>query len=247
VTFHDTQLGRFGELSSAHLSGHGDPDFRAAHALASDGVCMPSRPPLTAVLGSKLLSQDSDSAWKTWSTVFAGLLNGYLGKGGSPLRPECPKVWPDSSVPRGFCIHELTPPLRYWSMQSFASRLTTNTAITRADGTVGVDATVQPVWNYVITRRGEILVAPEDFGWIKHTSIAAGYPVWAAGQVGIERGSLRVVDVHSGHYVATAASNITPGSSLANELVAFVGDVVRAYFLEFALPNLHPLFTCVWG
>ena len=144
-------------------------------------------------------------------------------------------------------MHELTPPLRYWSMRSFTSRLRTTNVILRADGTIGVDTSVQPLWNYVLTRRGEILVAAEDFGWIKHTSIAGGQNVWAAGQVGVENGQLRLVDLQSGHYVLAGAAQITPGSTLATEMVTFTTDAFREYFQAFALPNLHPSFTCVWA
>ena len=119
--------------------------------------------------------------------------------------------------------------------------------LTHANGTIGVDTSVQPLWNYVLTLRGEILVASEDFGWIKHTSIAGGQQVWAAGQVGTENGQLRLVDLQSGHYVLAGSSYITPGSALATGMVKFTGDVFREYFRVFSLPNLHTSFTCVWA
>jgi hypothetical protein len=132
-------------------------------------------------------------------------------------------------------------------MRSFVSRLKINNVIYRADGTPGVDSSVQPLWNYVLTRRGEILVGAEDFGWIKHTSIAGGQSVWAAGQVGIENGQLRMVDLQSGHYVLAGAAQITPGSTLAVELIRFTQRVFQGYFNSFSLPNLHPSFACVWA
>ncbi len=144
-------------------------------------------------------------------------------------------------------MHELTPPLRYWSMRSFASRMRINNVIQRADGGVGIDGSVQPLWNYVLTRRGEILVAAEDFGWIKHTSIAGGSNVWSAGQIGIENNQLRVVDLQSGHYVLGGASHITPGSNLARQLIQFTEDVFKGYFQAFGLANLHPSFQSVWA
>jgi len=245
MAFRDTQLGRFGELCTAHFGAHGDPDIRAAHALAKNGVSSPARPPLKSVLGSKVLNEDKDPVWRPWARRFSTLLNKYQSNGGSPLAGECPKAWPQH--PPGFCMHELTPPLRYWSMRSFTSRLRTTNVILRADGTIGVDTSVQPLWNYVLTRRGEILVAAEDFGWIKHTSIAGGQNVWAAGQVGVENGQLRLVDLQSGHYVLAGAAQITPGSTLATEMVTFTTDAFREYFQAFALPNLHPSFTCVWA
>jgi hypothetical protein len=111
---------------------------------------------------------------------------------------------------------------------------------------IGVDPSVKPTWNYVVTRRGEILVGAEDFGWIKHTSLAAGQTVWAAGEVGIENGQLRLVNLQSGHYVTSGAANITPGSALAGALTQFVEDAVKEYYRVFNLPNLHASFKCVW-
>lgn len=245
MTFHDTQLGRFGELCSAHFGSHGDPDVRAAHALASNGVSAPVRPNLQAVFGTKILNEDADTVWQPWATAFAGILHSYQTKGGAVLAGQCPATWPQ--LPSGFCMHELTPPLRYWSMRSHSSRLKGTNVITRADGTVGVDPSVKPTWNYVVTRRGEILVGAEDFGWIKHTSIAGGQTVWAAGELGVENGVLRLVNLQSGHYVLSGAANITPGSSLAAALRVFVEDVVKQYFGVFSLPNLHSGFTCIWA
>lgn len=244
MAFLDSQLGRFGELSSAHFGGHGDPDVRAAHALASNGIGAPARPSLAAVYGTKLLSDDADPTWLPWAATFAGILNQYQVRGGSPLAGQCPAQWPQ--LPIGFCMHELTPPLRYWSMRSFSSRLKTTNVVTRADGTIGVDPSVKPTWNYIITRRGEILVGAEDFGWIKHTSLAAGLAVWAAGEVGIENGQLRLINLQSGHYVTSGAANITPGSALANVLISFAENTVREYYQVFKLPNLHAAFNCVW-
>jgi hypothetical protein len=122
-----------------------------------------------------------------------------------------------------------------------------NNVLVRADGTIGVDTSVQPLWNYALTSRGEILVAAEDFGWIKHTSIAGGLNVWAAGQVGIENAQLRLVDLQSGHYVLSGGAHITPGSALANEMIRFTDAVFREYFRVFNLPNLHSSFACVWA
>lgn len=245
MTFRDTQLGRFGELCHAHFGAHGDPDILAAHALASNGVCNPARPTLQAVLGSKLFAEDTDPTWQLWMQQFSTLLSTYQSNGGSPLAGECPRPWPPQ--PSGFCMHELTPPLRYWTMRSFVSRMKVKNVVTRADGSVGIDGSVQPLWNYVLTRRGDILVAAEDFGWIKHTSIAGGESVWAAGQVGIESGQLRLVDLQSGHYVLAGAAQITPGSALATELQRFTENAFRSYFGTFALPNLHQSFSCVWA
>src|SRR6266550_7513804 len=131
MAFHDTQLGRFGELCTAHFAAHGDPDMRAAHVLAANGVCSPGRPSLDAVLGSKILNEDADPLWHPWAQQFSRQLNTYQTRGGSPLAGECPKAW--APQPPGFCMHELTPPLRYWSLRSFSSRMRINNVLTRDD------------------------------------------------------------------------------------------------------------------
>jgi hypothetical protein len=120
-------------------------------------------------------------------------------------------------------------------MRSFAvNQMNITNVFRRAEGTIGVDSTVQPLWNYVLTSRGD--VASEDFGWIKHTSIAGGTEVWAAGQIGIENYQLRLIDLQSGHYIL---GNITPGSARAKAIIQFTEDVFKTYFKVFSLPNLH--------
>jgi hypothetical protein len=245
MVFRDTQLGRFGVLCTQYFSAHGDPDIRAAHVLASNGVCYPNRPDLPTVLGSKLLIEDADPQWRSWNNSFSTLLHNYQRTGGSPLSGWCTQTWPGQ--PQGVCMHEMSAPLHYWSMRSFASRMQHNNVIQRADGTFGVDVSAQPIYNYVLTRRGEILVAPEDFGWVKHTSLAGGSDVWSAGQVGILNNQLRLIDLQSGHYVRSRLTPIMPGSNLARLLMQFTEDVFKAYFQAFNLAaNLHPAFQCVW-
>ena len=270
MTFRDTQLGRFHEVCrQTYGSKHGDPDLLAANSLAADGVGVGQRPDLSAVLGQKLLSDDSDPNWKAWEQQFGNLRGGYMKRGGGLLVGQCPKPW--DGMPSGFCMHELTPPNQYFSLRSFDSRMllpfdpdptdpatkkldpvtkkpkrrVTN-LLTKQDGSIAVDESVKPIWNYVITLRGEVLVAPEDYGWIKHTSIAGGSDVWSAGQVGLEGGKLRLLDLQSGHYVLGGKANIVPGTPLALELVKFTRDVIHAYFAHFQLKNLHPSFDCIW-
>jgi hypothetical protein len=246
MTFRDTQLGRFGAFCSSHLGAHVEPDLRAAHALASDGVWPSPRPLLRDVLLDKQLHETTDPAWRAWAAAFATLTAGHVASGGRQLSGECSKAWP--AQPRGLCMHELTPPLRYWSLRSFISQaagMKTN-VVTRANGTTGIDRTLPPFWNYVITYQGEILVAAEDFAWIKHTSIAAGADVWAAGQMGVDGGHLRLVDLQSGHYTRTAAAALMPGSVRVNRLIRFTETVFREYDRVFNLLGLHPLFACVW-
>jgi hypothetical protein len=246
MVFRDTQLGRFGALCTTHFGGHTDLDVRAAHALASDGVSSPAnpaRPNVHDVLLSKTLSEDGDAIWTPWANQFSGLSARYGTSGGRLLVGRCTRSW--APHPPGFCMHEFTPPLQYWSMRNFAvHRMNITNVVQRADGTMGVDTTVQPLWNYILTSRGEILVASEDFGWVKHTSIAGGNEVWAAGQIGIENSQLRLIDLQSGHYIL---GNITPGSVRAKAIIQFTDDVFKRYFKVFSLPNLHSLFQCIWG
>jgi hypothetical protein len=115
MAFQDSQLGRFGELCSAHFGNHGDADIRAAHVLAANGISAPARPNLNAVFGTKILNEDTDTAWQPWASAFTGILHGYQVKGGAPLAGQCPALWPNflqvsvcmSSLPRcaiGACV-----------------------------------------------------------------------------------------------------------------------------------------------
>lgn len=88
-------------------------------------------------------------------------------------------------------MHELTAPLRHGSVRYIVQNVPPGNVVQSSDGTSKVDPAVKPGWNYLITANGEILVAAEDFGWIKHTSLAAGQHVYSAGQIGVEGGLLR--------------------------------------------------------
>lgn len=246
MAFRYTQLGRFGELSFSHFGAHADPDLKAAHALAVNGVSSsPPRPDLSAVFANKFLADTSDPLWASWTILFKNLVSKYqaiTGPGkGSLLVGECTKTWP--AMPVGFCMHELTPPLRYWSMRSFAISTATykDNVIPRSHT---VDKSVQPLWNYVLTQRGEILIAAEDFNWIKHTSIAGGEAVWAAGQVGIHHDKLFSVDLQSGHYIWPS---ILPASTRATSLINFTEEVFKEYFRFFGLTRMDPSFACIWA
>jgi hypothetical protein len=119
-------------------------------------------------------------------------------------------------------------------MREFAAqRMNFTNVVRRADGTMGVDTAVRPIRNYVLTSRGEILVALEDFEWIKHTSIAGGNDVWSAGQIGVENSQLRVIDLQSGHYIG---GNITPGSARAKAIIQFTEKVSGRTSMSFRCP-----------
>ncbi|OHB76740.1 MAG: hypothetical protein A2Z25_02465 [Planctomycetes bacterium RBG_16_55_9] len=77
---------------------------------------------------------------------------------------------------------------------------------------------------WVLDRDGEILVGPEEWERVKHPSIAAGDEVWAAGEIGFLNGKVRVVDLHSGHYMGR-----DPCIGWRDSRAEFVPEVFRAY------------------
>jgi hypothetical protein len=60
---------------------------------------------------------------------------------------------------------------------------------------------VKIIW--IIDQAGEILVTPEQLLHVKHSSLAAGCSVWAAGEMGFQSGKLRVINFSSGHYLSS--------------------------------------------
>ena len=90
---------------------------------------------------------------------------------------------------------------------------------------------------------GDILIGTEDYEWIKHITLAAGWKVWSAGEIGIENHQIRLVNVQSGHFVVP---NVPPGTGLAQHLISFTNDVFQQYAQTFSLTCLHPQFACVW-
>ena len=244
MPFRDTQLGRYGHLCAQHFRFHVDPDLCAANALASDGMAEPPRPDLNAVLVSKLVLNPADPLCQSWQNRFKIRVTHYQAKGGHILSSYCTRAWPNT-LP-GFCIHEFTPPLHYWSLRKFADLMKgLSNILMREDGSMGVDLSIKPLYNYIITALGEILIGSEDFEWIKHTSLAAGLKVWSAGQIGIQNGQLRLVDLQSGHYI-TGLRGIVIGSVSARELIDFTESIIRDYCNIFGLKILHPLFNCIW-
>lgn len=91
-----------------------------------------------------------------------------------------------------------------------------------------VEADVKLIW--VLDQAGEILVAPEQLKHVKHSSLAAGCSVWAAGEIGFEAGQVRVVTFWSGHYVARTVKMIVGYKSL---LKLFTDTVFRKYSESF--------------
>ena len=243
MPFRETQLGRFGQLCAQHFRFHIDPDLCAANALASDGMAQPPRPDLNAVPVSKLVLNPANPLCQSWQNRFKIAVANYKAKGGCLLRGYCTRAWPN--ILPGFCIHEFTPPLHYWSLRKFENLMNGSNILMKENGSIGVDGSIKPLYNYVIMASGEILIGIEDFEWIKHTSLAAGLDVWSAGQVGIQNDQLRLVDLQSGHYI-TGKRGIVIGSVSARELIKFTESTIREYCNFFNLNILHPSFNCIW-
>jgi hypothetical protein len=103
----------------------------------------------------------------------------------------------------------------------------------------------KPLWNFVISQEGEILLSEEDYGVIKHSSLSGGRDAWAAGQIGIANKQIRLVDLHSGHFMKP----VPHPTSLSLAFIAFTREVFLAYEAGLLRPRyqcLHPSFDCVW-
>jgi hypothetical protein len=244
LPFYPTQLGRFGTLGVT-LTGLSDPDLQAAHLYALNGTLTGPRPTLQDILASKGLWDPNDPLWQHWLPLLGTFRNHYMAAGGHPLTTRCPLPW--RSFPPGSCAHELTPPLSHWNLRGFSQRLPNlpDNIVTHPNGAVSVDPASRPMWLYIVTRSGEILVASEDYEWIKHPCIAGGLEVWSAGQLGIENHQIRLADLQSGHYVRPS---VGVGTNLARELAVFTRTVFEQYTrtLMPSITCLHPGFDCVW-
>lgn len=236
MPFRTTQLGRYGcvdDLAKAHAR----PDFRAAHLLAADGSLSQARPDLHHLLSMKGFYDDADALWQQYTSEFNKTLKSF-GASINLLEVYCSQSW--QGLAAGTCLHELTPPLHHWNLRGFpiAGK---HTVITTGAG-LAVDLGAAPIWNYVIDQAGEILIGAEDFRWIKHSSISAGLGVWAAGQLGIDRGELRLIDLDSGHFVR---HQILPMTNEYASLQQFATEVFRLYCDQLKINCLTPNFGCV--
>lgn len=249
MPFRETQYGRFSELCKGSATSSAgsvtDPDVLAAHALATVGHGLPSpHPNPGAVLATKHLGHYGDPSWVIWEADFKQILIPlHQHTGGAKLAGRCTR----QDLNPHHCVHELTPPWRYWSLRGFAQMvaptLGTNVQRNVRDRTLSITRTNEPAWNYVITLEGEILVGAEDFDWIKHTALAGGLDVWAAGEMGFENGILYLANLNSGHYVRWR--NPIAGSSWTIELTNFVENTVNRYCHAFGLIGfLDPAFVC---
>ena len=104
--------------------------------------------------------------------------------------------------------------------------------------------TAEPLWIYVIMSNGEIIVGAEAFGVVKHASLSGGEPVWAAGQIGILRGQIRLADLRSGHYIGGRVEGRTP---LAGTLRTFTREVFQGYCGHFGIQILASQFECIFA
>jgi hypothetical protein len=146
------------------------------------------------------------------------------------------------------CVHEFLVPPAWYCLEALAQAGITlpnsTTPDPDLDGAVRVaESGLDAVWNYVIRLDGEIIVAPERYGIEKHASLVAGAPVFSAGRIGAEGGTIRVVDLASGHYVS---GQVIGGSSRAKDLRQFTEEVFREYEKCFQMQMLHSNFACVY-
>lgn len=234
--FYPTQLGRYGSLE-ALVRHHPSPDLKAAHLVAADGDLSPSpRPNLDQIIAMKGFCAITDGAWKAYRSEFEALVTRYTSGGGRLLKSGCTRQI--RGVLPGVCVHELVPPMQYWTLRAFDLRGKDNLATETT-----VEPAVESLWNYVIDAGGEILVASEDLGFIKHSSIAAGLEVWAAGQLGIDGGKLRFVNLQSGHYLGQH-SGIEPSTEAERDLRKFCSTVFQSYSAHLRPDVLHGGFDC---
>ncbi len=242
MPFH-SQFGRFGDVVSGPLGGT-DPDQHAADTLAGNGTSLNPRPNRSNVLARKGFLEQTDASWLGWASHFSGLISIHIGSSGRRLSSVCTRNWPGYTA--GQCLHELTPPLHHGSLRWFCKQVANlpDNLLTRADGSLGIDPAVKPTWIFVIAEEGEIVTGQEDFGVIKHSCLAGGLEIWSAGQLGIENGLLRLVDLSSGHYVRP---RFLQGSPSTGNLIRFTRDVFLDYAKAFDMTCIHSQFDCIWG
>lgn len=238
MTFHHSQLGRLGEFG-VKLVDLQDPDHRSAHLYATDGQLAGRRPDLESILDFKGFLTPKDTRWRSWEKRFAMLVDKYRAKGGERLAAVCRHRL--GAFPSGVCGHELIPPLYHWNLRGFSFRIKDlpDTVFLEEGG----DLKVTPGWMFVIALNGDVLIGSEDYHLIKHTCLAGGLDVWAAGQVGIQDHRIRLVDLHSGHYVIHNRPLNTHG---LETLVSFTRNVVQEYCTKLSVSVLHEGFYCAW-
>ena len=74
-------------------------------------------------------------------------------------------------------------------------------------------------YQYVMDQAGNVYIF-DDMPTIRHSSIFAGQPVAAAGDVQIESGFITYIDVNSGHYFVLSANSGRAKENITRELTA---------------------------
>jgi hypothetical protein len=236
--FYPTQLGRYGSLNVL-VQHHARPDWKAAHLVAADGDLQPpTRPNFMDIIAMKGFCATDDGNWTAYRGEFDVLVQKHKARGGRLLNSICPhKI---GGVATNVCAHELVPPIEHWTFRLFDLAGRNNLA---TPSTI-VPNNSQLIWNYVIDADGEILVAREDLGFIKHSSIAAGMDVWAAGELGIEDGELRFVNLNSGHYLGKGSGH-DPSTEAERAVRVFCSTVFQSYSAHLRPNVLHAGFDCL--
>jgi hypothetical protein len=249
-----TQLGRFGDFASRLMNhNYDDRDQQIAHLYASDGLIQygsipGARPTVQQVLDDKGLWDQRDPTWTNWRGQFDNIQHHYLG-GLRPLQAQC-RRGPQPGPPPSQCWHGLIPPLKHYNLRWFVQHVLPNlpnnfvNVAQHANGVLYIQMHSKPLWNFVISQEGEILLSEEDWGVIKHSSLSGGRDVWSAGQIGVANNRIHLVDLHSGHFMKPVP-HPTP---LSLAFIAFTREVFLAYAggLLTGIPCLHPGFDCVW-
>jgi hypothetical protein len=253
MPFRETQLGRFGSFGVKLLRlGSSDPDQLSAHLYASNGQTqyapMASRPTVDQILASKGIWDHASPTWRSWSNTFDGLKRSYLPTIAQlPLQALCTAPQPRALQQ---CWHELVPPVEHVNLREFTQQilptLSKNSVAQDAQGHWYIPKHARPLWNFIITEAGDILLYEEldHFSVVKHSSLSGGDPVWSAGKVGIESQQIRLVDLDSGHFITHPGHHFTAG--LLQQLVDFTAAVFRHYAagLLSGVQCLHAQFAC---
>ena len=74
-------------------------------------------------------------------------------------------------------------------------------------------------YQYVMDQAGNVYIF-DDIPTIRHSSIFAGQPVAAAGDIHIESGFITYIDVNSGHYFVLSANSGRAKENITRELTA---------------------------
>ncbi len=252
MAFRANQFGRFGlqartllQLETQDMIAPSDLDFHSARLLAHDNhPSEETQQTLVYWLNERGYLPREHPSVRAWQeTVFPIICREFQdGERPIALIPSAP---PPGCLPP--CLHDFVPstlhrPLDGWFDDRSLWRVLNpdgETPLSNVDsaGKKEVPAKWVPMWPissglqmgavyilWVLDRNGHILVGPEEWGCVKHSSIAAGDSLWAAGEIGFLDGKVRAVNLSSGHYMRTDLY-----TGWRDVLVEFVAAVFRAY------------------